>query len=543
MLVEIRCNKFLSNGKQRPPIVLHSGLNTVLGSETGSNSIGKSTFLMIVDFAFGGDDYVLKSTDVQTKVGLHSIQFAFEFNKEKYFFSRETINHTRVYRCDAQYNTVSDMTIKDFRAFLFDHYGIQLPMISFRDIIGRYFRVYGRDNLDEKRPLHNAQGESPKAAIISLMKLFDRYAAVSDLEEAVEESKNERDAYKRAQDFHFIPKVGKRQLADNEKRINELQAELIRLQEISGNQLMGLDSQQAENIAELKQKLTTAKRHKSRLASQLNAIENDLAFNSPLLQSNFQGLLHFFPTANLKRIEEIEQFHHQLIGVLNSEFEEAMQRLTTLISLVAEDISAIEQEIKSSGLTPKISRAILEEYSTKKDQIKTLEKENQAYGKMEELKLAAKSMENRLVALLEEQIGFLQSVINVKMDEINDYVYSGEKKPPVLTIKKPNSYTFLTPDDTGTGTSYKGLVVFDLSVMQLTVLPALIHDSVILKQIADEPLEKIMELYNQSPKQVFIALDKKGSYSDRTQEILEVTTVLQLSDNGNELFGRSWNVK
>ena len=86
MLVEIRCDKFISHGKQRPPVVFKSGLNTVLGSETGSNSIGKSTFLMIVDFVFGGDDYVLKSTDVQTQVGPHSIQFAFEFNKAKYLF-------------------------------------------------------------------------------------------------------------------------------------------------------------------------------------------------------------------------------------------------------------------------------------------------------------------------------------------------------------------------------------------------------------------------------------------------------------------------
>ena len=112
-----------------------------------------------------------------------------------------------------------------------------------------------------------------------------------------------------------------------------------------------------------------------------------------------------------------------------------------------------------------------------------------------------------------------------------------------MTIKRPNSYTFLTPEDTGTGTSYKGLVVFDMAVMQLTPLPALVHDSVILKQIADEPLERILELYSSTPKQVFIALDKKGSYSEKTQAILEANTVIHLSDNGNELFGHSWNIK
>ena len=35
-------------------IVFNSGLSVVLGTNTGDNSIGKSTFLLIVDFVFGG---------------------------------------------------------------------------------------------------------------------------------------------------------------------------------------------------------------------------------------------------------------------------------------------------------------------------------------------------------------------------------------------------------------------------------------------------------------------------------------------------------
>jgi len=50
-------------------------------------------------------------------------------------------------------------------------------------------------------------------------------------------------------------------------------------------------------------------------------------------------------------------------------------------------------------------------------------------------------------------------------------------------------------------------------------------------------------LYQQSGKQIFIALDKVSSYSQRTQNILEKSAVIHLSDNGNELFGRSWNEK
>ena len=51
MLVEVRCDEFKDDGIVRPPIRFHPGLNVVLGTARGTNSIGKSTFLMILDFA------------------------------------------------------------------------------------------------------------------------------------------------------------------------------------------------------------------------------------------------------------------------------------------------------------------------------------------------------------------------------------------------------------------------------------------------------------------------------------------------------------
>lgn len=64
----------------------------------------------------------------------------------------------------------------------------------------------------------------------------------------------------------------------------------------------------------------------------------------------------------------------------------------------------------------------------------------------------------------------------------------------------------------------------DMSILKLTYLPILVHDSVLLKQI-------------------FIALDKMSSYSERSQEILNENAVLRLGSGENELFGRSWSKK
>ena len=71
MLVEIMCDEFKDHGKPRGCIRLHAGLNTVMGSASGSNSIGKSTFLMIIDFVFGGDDYSNPNNQQDTKHDLN----------------------------------------------------------------------------------------------------------------------------------------------------------------------------------------------------------------------------------------------------------------------------------------------------------------------------------------------------------------------------------------------------------------------------------------------------------------------------------------
>ena len=92
-------------------------------------------------------------------------------------------------------------------------------------------------------------------------------------------------------------------------------------------------------------------------------------------------------------------------------------------------------------------------------------------------------------------------------------------------------------------TSYKSLIVFDLSILKLTQLPTLIHDSLIFNDIGYAPLEKIMELYTQSSKQIFIAFDKKEAPTKAIQKILDSASILHLSSDGNELFGENWGRK
>ena len=48
MLKKIICDIFLEK-----EVIFHEGLNAIVGDDVASNSIGKSTMLMIIDFIFG----------------------------------------------------------------------------------------------------------------------------------------------------------------------------------------------------------------------------------------------------------------------------------------------------------------------------------------------------------------------------------------------------------------------------------------------------------------------------------------------------------
>ena len=111
------------------------------------------------------------------------------------------------------------------------------------------------------------------------------------------------------------------------------------------------------------------------------------------------------------------------------------------------------------------------------------------------------------------------------------------------TADEYNSYRFETPDDTGTGSKYKGMVIFDLAVLNLTTLPAIVHDSLILKNISDGSIDGIMKIYASSKKQIFIAFDKQDAYTTETRKTVSDNQVLKLSNNHCELYGQSWNVE
>ena len=143
MLKRIRCNKFTQK-----EIIFHKGLNAVVGDEIASNSIGKTTLLMIIDFVFGGNDYITKNSDTVEHLGHHEFQFSFEFDKIEFYFSRKTDEYDKVSICDSEFNKIDLKSVTEYCSWLQKKYTCILEDLSFRNILGRYFRIYGKENLN-----------------------------------------------------------------------------------------------------------------------------------------------------------------------------------------------------------------------------------------------------------------------------------------------------------------------------------------------------------------------------------------------------------
>lgn len=553
MLYEVYCEKFAIKENDmfipRGRIRLKDGLNTILGDKHAENSIGKSTFLLIIDFCFGGDDYVDSTiNNAKDYVPNQNICFAFKFGNKIEYFSRSTVTPYEVYKCNDEYEIVSEaMPIAEFRDYLKRAYGITVEM-SFRDVVGRYMRIYGRENYSERFPLKYGD-ESSSAGVVALEKLFGVYAAIETYKREYDRKKEEQNTRKKAADYGYItaPATTQTEVKNNEKEIARLEAELEKLTFRQDVDLSEESTQRVDAAAGIKARITNLKRKRNRLVSQRNAVQNNIKGGTAPSNEDLTELEQFFPHVNMEHLSEIINFHVKIQSILSDEMADEVARLDILIDEVTKEMTKLEEEQRTLGIPVNFSKKYMQQFLEYQEKLKVLKAKNSGYIATKNDAAATKAAKLELERVRESQLSIIQKMLNEEMVHLNDMIYDGERYAPDITFESTRTgnpkYRFKTEADGGTGTNYKGLIVFDLSVLALTQLPVVAHDSLIFKNIADLPIDRIMQVYNQCTKQVFIAFDKKDAFSNTTRQIIDSTTVLELHENGGELFGWMWAKK
>lgn len=542
MLVEMTSPVFKEKGKERPPIRFKERLNVILGKEDGENSIGKSSALLAIDFVFGGNAYL--SSDGVKHIGGHTIFFTFKFGGTEYYFARNTSVPDDIHVCSSGYALTGIVwTKRQFTDWLKEKYKIDFPGVSFRETVSSFFRIYGKENDDERRPPKGLPGETMQKSIEVLVKLFNRYGEVEIYNSRLEDQKKKLSAFREARRYRFIPDMvgGKAQYEDNLVQIRSLQ-----------DQLDGLTSDQIDECTEedieksrAKAQLQAAKlRIETEIQSRqrkLELLKMSLDYGLYPTEADLSALQEFFPTVNLRKLYEVEKYHKKLALILDEQFAAERQSVETEISSLQGQSREIQKQIANLGFVGNLSKEFLDKHSEIRGRIDALRQQNEAYLTLTDLQDAKKRADEILKRSIEDILADIERTLNEKMRELNSCLFTDSRKAPHIKFKEYNSYEFETPDDTGTGSNYKGMVIYDLAILQLTKLPAIAHDSLILKNIGDSAIDGIMTIYARSQKQVFIAFDKQAAYRPGTRKILIDNTVLKLSDGNCEFYGESWN--
>lgn len=535
MLIEISCERF----KQKT-ITFKNGLNCVLGDDNASNSIGKSTFLLIIDFVFGGKTYS-QSIDVKNNIGNHSISFKFLFNDIVYEFYRDFEKPNVVNMISPN---IQEIEINDYNNWLKKQYQQNIEDITFRAIVSLYSRIYGKDNLNEKSPLEDTRkNKNIETEILNLVKLFGEYPRLKRTKTEIEDLDKIIKAYKDAKKHSIISSLNKTKFNDNKFQIKQLKGQLEELTKDIATQSLDIDTIKMAQTKDLLDELRKLKRKKTIYEIQIDKLRGNINEILSINELDKEDLLSFFPNINIDKLEAVQTFHSQLKSNLHDEISSNIKEREVSLSLIDRRINELSEKLSDIENNNSLSRGIVSRIVDIQSKIVQIEGENNGYMQEYNMKDDKKSKEMAYGKLVDEILNNIQKKINSKISTLNDEVCnSGKQSPQIQFISKKN-YTFATPMDNGTGTNYKSLILFDYAILLLTSLPFLIHDSVLFKQIEDNTIEGILSLYNNSTKQIFIALDKISSYSHVSMKILKENKVLELSKGGGELFGYSWSNK
>lgn len=533
MLVEVICDKFRNKS-----IPFHAGLNVVVGDEKATNSIGKSSLLMVLDFIFGGESLLKYNADIIQELGDHEYCFSFAFGNDKYFFKRGTYVPDIVYKCDGAYKESDPLSIDEYRSLLKSSYKLEDIDLTFRATVSLFSRIWGKENDDVKRPLHSYKNKKSTECIDDLLKLFKQYESIKILSLKAKYLAEERSAIRNAFKQKIIPRITKTKYKENIKLASKIDDEIQGIKKNLAKYAVNISEIVNREVAEMKEKKDSLLRERGKVSFRLNRIRNDILENRHVKSKMFYLLAQYFPEVDEERVTKVEEFHSKISKILKKELKESEARLADALARIDGAIAELDQNMAKTFSRIEQPEVIIDRVfdlsnvrSSVESEIRYFENDNRVDAELKDIK---KSLANEK-ARVEE---FVQNVINGNLRKLVHNVYGEGRRIPLLKISQ-NSYTFYAVEDTGTGKAYSNLVLFDLSVFEATSLPFIIHDSFLFKNIENDAVAKMIDIYVSSGKQSFIAIDEIKKYGEKAEKTIRDNMVIQLT-NDEVLYVKDW---
>lgn len=538
MLKEIHCPFF-----NHSCISFHQGLNIILGDDDAKNSIGKSTALMVIDFVHGGKSFLNDEAGAIRTLGHHDYNFSFIFSEQHHYFSRSTDTADVVYKCDGNYTRLSELPIEDYRKTLKELYGLTSIEASFRFVASPFSRIWRKGGLEPDQPFVSTPKEAAGTAIGRLIDLFDRSADISAEKKVIDKLKDRRKLISGSMNEKIIPKINKAQYEGNTKIISENNVQIEQLKQGFSGALNAYEALFDENLRSMQQRKNELMKLKNELQVKVKRLQREISGITPRLAANISLIAEFFPSVNVERLEQVESFHQKIGTIVKKELKEELTASQLKESTLTNEITSLEQQIqtalKSKGMPDDLFNRVFE---LKEITDKAIE-ENKHFEKKAQLEEAIKTSAKRLEDIYTNIFLEIEAKINLKLKTFNKVVYGPTRNSSELRIKNSSSYSFTSPEDTGTGKSFAGLIGFDIAMLSLTRLPFVIHDSVVYKNIEVAATKKILRILAAiKSKQIFLSFDEAKKFGPQTEGLIKKFTVLKLSHN-DLLYNRDWRDK
>lgn len=538
MLKEIVCSFF-----RQSKISFHEGLNVVLGDDDAKNSIGKSTALMVIDFSFGGDSLTDDKAGVIKALGHHHYDFAFQFAGVMYHFSRSTDQSSLVFRCDKNYARQGEQSIKEFREWLKSSYGLEGSEGSFRSLVSPFSRIWGKGELEPDHPFDGDVQESMGAAVGRLIDLFERSDEISAEKKTLEKQRDRRKLVSDSMKAELIPRVNKTRYKENVGAIADGVVQIERLKQGFGGALSVYETLFDENLKKIQLRKNELGVLRTDLQNKIRRLQKEISGITPRLSANIALVREFFPGVNVERIERVEAFHHQIGGIVKRELKEELISAVDREKTVGKELSALDDEVQIALRNRGVPDDLFQKFLDLKEKTDRAALENGYFDHKAQLDAEIKSSNQRLDSIYENIFLSIEGGINSKLAAFNRVVYGPRRNSSELRLKGPSSYSFISPDDTGTGKTYAGLVGFDVAMLSLTKLPFFIHDSIIYKNIEVPATIRVLRiLASVKRRQIFLSFDEAKKYGAMIERLLAKFMVIRLSHN-NLLYTKDWRGK
>ncbi len=538
MLKQIKCNLF-----NQTTVEFHAGLNVILGDDEAKNSIGKSSALLVIDFAMGGGSLLEDDAGAIKVLGHHSYQIKFEFSGTPLYVTRSTEQPDVIDVCDSNHVKQDEISLEAYREKLKGLYDLSELENSFRSIVGPFARIWNKGEADPAHPLAGNPKEKLSAGVARLVDLFHRTGDVSAERAVLQALQDKKNLMNKSMTAEIIPRITTTKYKSNKQLIKTNAQAITDIKDNFAGAITAYEALFDEKLRAIQQNKNEMINKKNLISARREKLERDISGVSPRLTANIALVAEFFPEANLERLKQVEQFHEKIGKLVSKELRSELELSFIKESEIIAAITDLDQQIKITLKAKGTPTDLFAKVFELKEVTDKAKEENKFFEQKASIDSSETASKTRLDAIYGKIFLEIEGLINQKLEKFNTLVYGAERNPSQLRIKSSNSYSFTSPMDTGTGKSYAGLVGFDLSMLSLTRLPFVIHDSMIYKNIEIAATEHIIKILTSfKNKQIFLAFDEAKKFNSKTQQTLKAKMVLQLHRD-KLLYTEDWRAK